>query len=87
MKPVSLVQRMIEWSSQAGDIVIDFFGGSGTTLIAAHKTGRKARITEMDPRFCDVIVKRWQDYTGKDAILESTGETFNARLAAISANT
>ena len=87
MKPVSLVQRMIEWSSQAGDIVIDFFGGSGTTLIATHKTGRKARITEMDPRFCDVIVKRWQDYTGKDAILESTGETFNARLAAISANT
>ena len=77
MKPVSLVQRMIEWSSRPDDIVLDFFGGSGTTLIAAHKTGRKARITEMDPRFCDVIIRRWQNFTGKKAIHAATGKTFD----------
>ena len=77
MKPVSLVQRMIEWSSRPDDIVLDFFGGSGTTLIAAHKTGRKARITELDPRFCDVIIRRWQNFTGKKAIHAATGKTFD----------
>ena len=78
MKPVSLVQRMIEWSSQHEDIVLDVFGGSGSTLIACEKTSRLARIMELDPRYCDVIIKRWQDFTGKQATLESTGETYNS---------
>jgi len=78
MKPVSLVQRMIEWSSQHQDIVLDVFGGSGSTLIACEKTSRQARIMELDPKYCDVIIKRWQDFTGKQAILESTGETYNS---------
>lgn len=69
MKPVNLVQRMIEWSSVAGDKVLDLFGGSGSTLIACEKTGRRARLMELDPKYCDVIVKRWEDFTGKQAEL------------------
>ena len=69
MKPVNLVQRMIEWSSIAGQTVLDLFGGSGSTLIACEKTGRKARLMELDPKYCDVIVKRWEDFTGKKAEL------------------
>jgi len=69
MKPVNLVQRMVEWSSQAGETVLDLFGGSGSTLIACEKTGRRARLMELDPKFCDVIVKRWEDFTGKQAEL------------------
>lgn len=71
MKPVNLVQRMIEWSSIAGQTVLDLFGGSGSTLIACEKTGRKARLMELDPKYCDVIVKRWEDFTGKKATLLS----------------
>lgn len=77
MKPVGLVEMMIGWSSKEGWIVLDLFGGSGSTMIAAHKINRKARLMEFDPKFCDVIVKRWQDFTGKDAILESTQQKFN----------
>lgn len=77
MKPVNLVERMIRWSSKRGWIVLDFFGGSGTTLIAAEKSERVSRIMEIDPKFCDVIIKRWQDFTGKEAVLESSGEKFN----------
>jgi DNA modification methylase len=69
MKPINLVQRMIEWSSKNGEIVLDLFGGSGSTLIACEKTGRKARLMELDPKYCDVIVKRWEDFTGKKAEL------------------
>ena len=69
MKPVNLVQRMIEWSSSAGETVLDLFGGSGSTLIACEKTGRKARLMELDPKYCDVIIKRWEDFTGKQATL------------------
>jgi DNA modification methylase len=69
MKPVNLVQRMIEWSSSAGETVLDLFGGSGSTLIACEKTGRKARLMELDPKYCDVIIKRWEDFTGKKAEL------------------
>lgn len=65
MKPVELVERAIKNSSRSGDIVLDGFGGSGSTLIAAEKTGRKARLVELDPKFCDVIVRRWEEYTGK----------------------
>ncbi|MEI3582172.1 MAG: site-specific DNA-methyltransferase [Alphaproteobacteria bacterium] len=69
MKPVELVERAIKNSSRSGDIVLDGFGGSGSTLIAAEKTGRKARLVELDPKFCDVIVRRWEEYTGKKAEL------------------
>ena len=68
-KPVALVERAITNSSKSGDIVIDLFGGSGSTMIASEKLGRCARLMELDPKYCDVIVKRWEDFTGKKAIL------------------
>lgn len=76
MKPVELVERAIRNSSKTRDIVLDLFGGSGTTLIAAEKTQRRARLVELDPKYVDVIVKRWQDYTGKAATLAATGKTY-----------
>ena len=76
MKPVELVERAIRNSSKTRDIVLDMFGGSGTTLIAAEKTQRRARLVELDPKYVDVIIKRWQDYTGKAATLATTGKTF-----------
>ena len=63
-------------NTKGGDIVLDSFGGSGTTLIAAEKNGRDARLMELDPKYCDVIVKRWQEFTGKQATLEGDGRTF-----------
>ena len=77
MKPVGLVQRMVEWSSMDGWIVLDLFGGSGSTMIACEKTHRKSRLMELDPKYCDVIVKRWQDFTGKKATHAETGKTFD----------
>lgn len=75
MKPVELVERAINNSSKVGDIVLDGFGGSGSTLIAAEKTRRKARLMELDPKFCDVIVRRWEEYTGNKAqLLENQAE-------------
>ena len=68
MKPVELVERAIRNSSKSRDVVLDLFGGSGTTLIACEKTGRQARLVELDPKFVDVIVKRWEEYTGKKAV-------------------
>lgn len=76
-KPVALIERALDNSSKGGDVVADLFGGSGSTLIACEKTGRHARLMELDPKYCDVIVKRWQDFTGKEAVLESSGEKFN----------
>jgi hypothetical protein len=70
MKPVELVERAIHNSSQAGDLVLDPFGGSGTTMIASERTDRKARLIELDPHFADVIVTRWEQHTGKKAHLE-----------------
>jgi DNA modification methylase len=68
MKPVELIQLALE--DQVGKhIVLDIFGGSGSTLIACEKLGRKARLMELDPKYCDVIVKRWEDFTGKQAVL------------------
>ncbi len=75
MKPVALIERMVCNSTKKGDIVFDPFGGSGSTLIACEKTGRSARLLELDPKYCDVIVRRWQEYTGKAATLED-GKTF-----------
>ena len=56
-------------SSRPGDIVADIFGGSGTTIIAAEQLGRKARMMELDPHYCDVIITRWEEFTGKEARL------------------
>ena len=78
MKPVELVERCIRNSSRPGDLVLDCFGGSGTTLIAAEKTGRVARLMELDPQYCDVIVRRWQQRSGKQATRESDGVPFDA---------
>lgn len=77
MKPVELVERAIRNSSKPGDVVLDPFGGSGTTLIAAEKSGRTARLMELDPKYVDVIVRRWQDWTGKFATRECDGVGFN----------
>lgn len=77
MKPVELVEYCIGNSSDRGDVVLEPFGGSGTTLIACEKTGRIARLMELDPRYVDVIVKRWQDFTGKQATREADGKLFD----------
>jgi DNA modification methylase len=69
MKPVELVEYCINNSSKDGAIVLDVFGGSGTTMIACEKIGRKGRLMELDPRYCDVIVNRWQEYSGKKSVL------------------
>jgi len=77
MKPVELVERAIRNSSRPGHKVLDPFGGSGTTLIAAEKSGRVARLIELDPKYADVIVRRWQDWTGQQATRESDGLAFD----------
>ena len=77
MKPVALFEYQMLNNTKGGDLVLDLFGGSGTTLIAAEKNGRIARLMELDPRYCDVIIRRWQNYTGKSAVLEATGRTFD----------
>jgi DNA modification methylase len=77
MKPVELVENAIGHASNSGGIVLDIFGGSGTTMIAAEKNGRHSRLMELDPKYCDVIVKRWCEFTGKDATLEANGKSFS----------
>ncbi len=76
MKPVELVERAIRNSSKTKDIVLDLFGGSGSTLIACEKSGRQARLTELDPKYVDVIVRRWEEYAGQEAYLEESQLTF-----------
>jgi DNA modification methylase len=76
MKPVALVERAIRNSSKSRDIVLDPFGGSGSTLIACEKTGRQARLIELDPKYCDVIVQRWQAFSGGLAVLDGDGRRF-----------
>jgi DNA modification methylase len=73
-KPVALIERAVHNSSKSDDIVIDLFGGSGSTLIACEKTGRSCRMMELDPKYCDVIVKRWEEFTGQKARLENAAE-------------
>ena len=77
MKPVELVEKAIEDGSQVNGVVLDLFGGSGTTMIAAEKNGRHSCLMELDPKYCDVIIQRWCDFTGKDAINEATGKLFS----------
>jgi hypothetical protein len=76
VKPVALVTDAIKDCSRRADVVLDPFGGSGTTLIAAQKTGRSARLIELDPAYCDVIIRRFEGVTGKSAVLERTGRAF-----------
>ena len=74
MKPVDLFQYQMCNSSVQGAVVLDSFGGSGTTIIAAERARRKACLMELDPRYCDVIVKRWEEYTSKTAICNPSTE-------------
>jgi DNA modification methylase len=76
-KPVTLIADAIKDCSRRGDIVLDVFAGSGALVIAAEKTGRIARCVELDPKYCDVIIRRWQKFTGADAIELSSGRTFD----------
>ena len=76
MKPVALVERAIRNSSKSRDIVLDLFGGSGTTMVAAEQAGRRARLVELDPKYVDVIVQRWQDLTSGRAKHAVTGQLF-----------
>jgi DNA modification methylase len=81
-KPVELIERAIRNSSKARDVVLDPFAGSGSTLVACEKTGRLGRMVELDPKYCDVMCRRYQDFTGKPARLEADGRTFD-RVAEI----
>ncbi len=81
MKPVELVERAVRNSSKSRDVVLDPFGGSGSSLIACEKSGRRARLIELDPKYVDVIVRRWQEYTGNEAMLEGSGQSFSAVAA------
>jgi DNA modification methylase len=84
VKPVALVADAIKDASARGDLVLDPFAGSGTTLIAAEKTRRRAAVMEIDPLYVDAIVRRWEAFTGKEAVCASTGATFAERQAATS---
>ncbi|MBS1876613.1 MAG: site-specific DNA-methyltransferase [Acidobacteria bacterium] len=81
MKPVELVERAIRNSSKSRDTVLDPFGGSGSTMIACERSGRQARLIELEPKYCDVIVRRFQEYAGKAVTLETDGRSF-AEIAA-----
>ena len=74
--PLAIAEHYIQNCSQNNDVILEFFGGTGTTLIACEKTGRQARLMELDPKYVDVIVKRWQQFTGKIAVHAETGQPF-----------
>lgn len=78
MKPVELIEYQVLNNTKGSDVVLDLFGGGGSTLIACEKTGRKSRLMELDPKYVDVIVKRWQEFTGREAMHEQSGGTFNS---------
>jgi len=84
MKPVELVERALRNNSKSRDTILDPFGGSGTTIIACEKTGRQARVIELDPKYCDVIVRRWQAFTGQVARLDGSGRAFDDVAAEVS---
>ena len=75
-KPVALAEQALDTTTKRGQIVLDFFGGSGSTLIACERQHRQARLMELDPAYCDVIVKRWEDFTGNTAICEPSAAHF-----------
>ena len=76
-KPVALMERAVVNSSRPGDLLVDLFGGSGSTLIACQRLGRRSRLMEIDPRYVDVIVRRWQGFTGQSAVLDGDGRSFD----------
>ena len=76
MKPVALVGRLMTNSSRRGELVADFFGGSGTTLIAAEQLGRVAYLMEISPKYCDIIINRWEEYTGRKAVRVRGGDAY-----------
>jgi DNA modification methylase len=71
---VELVERAVRNSSKTRDLILDPFGGSGSSLIACEKSGRRARLIELDPKYVDVIVRRWEDFTGQTAIREAADQ-------------
>jgi DNA modification methylase len=75
-KPVALAEQALDTTTRSGHVILDFFGGSGSTLIACERQHRHSRLMELDPRYCDVIVKRWEDFTGNKAILEESQEAY-----------
>lgn len=77
VKPVALIADAIRDCSRRGEIVLDAFGGSGSTLIAADKTGRRARLIEFDPLYCDTIIRRWQAHSGRQAMRMDDGRSFD----------
>ncbi|MBL9147055.1 MAG: ParB N-terminal domain-containing protein [Phycisphaerae bacterium] len=81
-KPVELAVRAMQYSSREGDAVLDLFGGSGSTLIGAEQCGRRARLIELDPLYCDVIVRRWEEFTGRKAVLEESPKARQERIEA-----
>jgi hypothetical protein len=83
---VALVADAIRDCSRRGDIVLDAFAGSGTTIVAAERIGRRAYCLELDPLYADVSIRRWQAYTKRDAILEGSAETFEELAAARSSD-
>ncbi len=76
VKPVALIADAIRDCSRRGEVVLDCFGGSGSTLIAAETTGRSARLIEFDPLYCDTIIRRWEKLTGKQTKLAVTEDCF-----------
>lgn len=81
MKPVDLIEYQVLNNTKGSDVVLDLFGGGGSTLIACEKTGRHARLMELDPKYVDVAVRRWQNFTGKQAVHADTGKTFDETAA------
>lgn len=76
MKPVDLIEYQVLNNTKGQDVVLDLFGGGGSTMIACEKTGRYSRLMELDPKYVDVIIRRWQEFTGKKATHADTGATF-----------
>ena len=79
-KPVELAARAIEYSSRRGEHVLDLFGGSGSTMMGCEHTGRRAFLMELDPAYCDVIVRRWEAKTKREAVLDGDGRTYTQLL-------
>lgn len=82
VKPIDIIEPALRVTTDQGKIVLDLFGGSGTTLIAAQRSGRKARLMELDPAYCDVIVKRWEDFTGNTAVCVPSDQHFTEQQEA-----